>query len=175
MDDTIQKVRILYKGDILAAFFYSGLAVFLFIVATLIYYFVENPHYRYLVVGLIGFGLFCLGKFLYMNLIYRRQLNLYLSTNTLTEEMIQKELSFTAYRLAKKHKNRRRYTYAVVFFSVMAFLSLFSSNRGLFIGSFIPAALIAGIELGVGLLTEFRLREYHRILNKAAGIEDTDW
>ena len=81
--------------------------------------------------------------------------------------MIKEEQNYTNYRIQKKNTNRRRYIWILIISCIISFTGIFLSQKSLLMGTAIPIALISGIELSIGLLTEFRLREYQRILKKA--------
>ena len=81
-------------------------------------------------------------------------------------KLLKDEAAYTEYRISKKNKNRRVYIYTLVVACFLSFAGIFVDQKSLIMGTFIPIALISGIELCIGLLTEFRLREYYRILIK---------
>jgi hypothetical protein len=69
-------------------------------------------------------------------------------------------------RLDKKAMNRRRYLYTLLSGIVLLIGGIIFGESGLAIGSFVPVILYAGIEFCVSLLSEFRLWEYQRQLEK---------
>ncbi|MBK8082127.1 MAG: hypothetical protein IPK25_18760 [Saprospiraceae bacterium] len=84
----------------------------------------------------------------------------------MNERYKNEEINYTGSRIVRKNKGRRLHIYVMILGSIVAFYGIFSVERGLIIGSSIPIVLLSGIEFSVGLLTEFRLQEYLRILNK---------
>jgi hypothetical protein len=84
----------------------------------------------------------------------------------ITPVLVTEEIRYTKFRIDKKKQGRRLHVYSIVLGSIVAFLGIFSSEKGLIMGTCIPVVLLSGIEFGVGLLTEFRLWEYLRVLEK---------
>jgi len=162
----LEKCRILYKGDMIAGSFYVFVGMILLLFAVILHYFTDSIGYQYLAIGFFMFFLYCLGKGTFIYVISRQKHLYYWSVSTISPATLATETEYTEYRITKKNINRRRYLYSAVICSVLAFLGIFSSQKGLIMGTAIPIALISGIEMGIGLLTEFRLREYHRILLK---------
>jgi len=162
----LEKCRILYKGDMIAGSFYVFVGMILLLFAVILHYFTDSIGYQYLAIGFFMFFLYCLGKGTFIYVISRQKHLYYWSVSTISPSTLATETEYTEYRITKKNINRRRYLYSAVICSVLAFLGIFSSQKGLIMGTAIPIALISGIEMGIGLLTEFRLREYHRILLK---------
>lgn len=150
----------------LAAMFYVMTGLILFIFSAGLYYFNISPGFQYLSIGFFMFFVYCAGKGFFMYHISRKRWLFYHNQNELGHLIIQDEINYTNYRIEKKQFNRRIYVYAVIFFSTAAFLGIFSPHKSIIMGTSIPIALISGIELSIGMLTEFRLREYHRILGK---------
>lgn len=151
----------------MAGFFYLLTGLILLFSALGLYFFTNTAGFRFLSIGLFLFFLYSVGKGLVMVYIAHKRQKYYAVKKDLTHREIQEELRYTQYRIDKKYVNRRRYVWMAVIFSFFAFIGIFSSQKAIIMGTSIPVALISGIELGVGLLTEFRLREYHRILSKA--------
>lgn len=160
----IEKSLILYKGDKLAGSFYLLVGFILFCFAVGLYIFTEALGFFYLSIGLAVFGLYCLGKGFFIMYTAHNRLRYFSSLNSLDEEDTERETVYTQFRIDKKVRNRTRYTRVVILSSVIAFAGLFTSEKGLISGTAIPVAFISGLEIGIGLLTEFRLREYLRIL-----------
>lgn len=162
----VPKCQIIYKGDVLAGAFYLLVGTVLLIFAIVLDYINLSLGYHYLSIGFFIFFLYCIGKGLLMIFINYKRYKFYKSLTFFTSIMKSDEIEYTEYRIQKKQTNRRRYTWTLVLGCLFAFLGIFSSEKGLIMGTAIPIALIAGIEFGVGLLTEFRLREFLRILKK---------
>ena len=62
--------------------------------------------------------------------------------------------------------NRRRYLYTLLSGVFLLSVGIIFGEKGLAIGSFVPVILYAGIEFCISLLSEFRLWEYQRQLEK---------
>lgn len=75
------------------------------------------------------------------------------------------ELEYTNFRI-EKNRPTEGFMFMLWCFCVAAFAGIFSTHKAIIMGTSIPIALVSGIELSVGMLTEFRLREYFRILMK---------
>ncbi len=158
--------QIIYKGDVLASLFYIGIGLgMLFVAATLIYFNISLG-FLYLSYGLTAFSMYCLGKGMIMFFIYSRRLGFYKKSDTLSGEDIQEELFYTDKRILRKQNGRRIHVYIIILGSVTAFAGIFSIEKGLIMGTAIPVVLLSGIEFSIGLLTEFRLQEYLRILTR---------
>lgn len=162
----LKKCRLLYKGDMVAALIYIFVGILLFIFAASIYYFAQTPGYKYLSYGFFMFFIYCVGKGSVMYYMYSRKYYYYKNLSTLTPKHVSNEKRYTEYRINKKNINRRRYVYMMLASCLIAVAGIFLPQKSILMGSTIPIALITGIELCIGLLTEFRLREYDRILNK---------
>jgi hypothetical protein len=162
----IEKCRILYKGDVLAASFYLLMAVLLGLLSVLLHYFNLGLGFLYLSFGFGAFSLYCLGKGILTTYVSKKRLSYYKEAETLNTTDKNEEISYTEFRIHKKNVNRRLYIYTMIIGSVVAFIGLFTTEKGMIVGTAIPIVLLAGIEFSVGLLTEFRLREYLRILKK---------
>jgi len=166
MHTMIEKCRILYKGDKLAGSFYLLVSSFLLISSIGLYLFTTSLGYFYLAIGLFLFSVYAAGKGIFIMHQASRRLQFFQSKELLIPTELQEEINYTQYRIDKKVRNRTRYTRAVILSSIIAFVGLFTSEKGLISGSAIPVAFISGLEMGIGMLTEFRLREYLRILKK---------
>lgn len=166
MEDSIDKCRILYKGDMIAAMFYIMTGMILFVFSAGLYYFNISPGFQYLSIGFFLFFIYCTGKGLLMYYVSRKRWLFYEGLHHLDLTTIKQEIEYTHFRIEKKQTNRRVYVYALVFFCTSAFAGIFSVYKPIIMGTSIPIALISGIELSIGMLTEFRLREYYRILLK---------
>ncbi|MGB4960897.1 MAG: hypothetical protein WBO36_15555 [Saprospiraceae bacterium] len=92
--------------------------------------------------------------------------NTYVNKERMEKTDIQTEIENTKFRIRKKNINRRRYVWMVVICCAIAFFGIFSSYKSILMGTSIPIALIAAIEFSIGLLTEFRLREFLRVLTR---------
>jgi hypothetical protein len=166
MAEIIEKSRILYKGDMIAAMFYIMTGMILFVFSAGLYYFNISLGFQYLSIGFFMFFIYSTGKGLLMYHISRKRWLFYEKMHDLDPTTKKDELEYTNFRIEKKQTNRRIYVYALVFFCVAAFAGIFSTHKAIIMGTSIPIALVSGIELSVGMLTEFRLREYFRILMK---------
>ncbi|MBC7883828.1 MAG: hypothetical protein H7X99_00025 [Saprospiraceae bacterium] len=164
----LEKCRILYKGDMIAGSFYLFVGLVLLLFAGILHYTTESLGFHYLSIGFFMFFLYSMGKGVVIFFLSRQRYNFYLHLNSLTKPILEDETTYTEFRIKKKNINRRRYVWIMVICSVVAFLGIFSRQKGLIMGTAIPIALISGIEFGIGLLNEFRLREYMRLLLKRA-------
>lgn len=162
----LDKSRILYKGDMLAAYFYIFVGVLLMISALGLLKFTSTPGFYYLSLGFILFFVYCLGKGMFMIYLYGHKYRFFRDLTSMTSLVIEDEKTFTEYRIHKKNVNRRRYVYIIILGTVAAFTGIFIPQKSIIMGTSIPIALIAGIEFSVGLLTEFRLREYLRVISR---------
>jgi hypothetical protein len=162
----IESTRVIYKGDIMAAFFYGGIGFLMFVIAALLQYFNISPGFLYLSYGLLVFSVYCIGKGIIMNYIYRKRYLFYKNVSIMKENHRSEEILYTESRILRKNQGRRLHVYVMILGSVIAFCGIFSMERGLIMGTSIPIVLLSGIEFSVGLLTEFRLQEYLRILKK---------
>jgi hypothetical protein len=162
----IEKCLILYKGDKLAGSFYLLVGVILMFFSIGLYLFTISVGYFYLSVGLAIFSFYCIGKGSFIMYTSHVKMQYFKKQSDLDISATDTEIAFTEFRIYKKNRNRTRYTRVVILSSVIAFAGLFTSEKGLISGTAIPIAFISGLEIGIGLLTEFRLREYLRILNK---------
>ena len=163
----LEKCRILYKGDIIAASFYVFTGMILLLFAVILQYFTISMGYKYLSYGFFMFFIYCVGKGAVLFYSSRQRYEFYKNIAELDQQLTHEEIQYTTYRIDKKNKNRRRYVYLVTISAVVAFIGIFTKQKGLVMGSAIPIALISAIELTIGLLTEFRLRAYLRQLNKS--------
>lgn len=166
MTETLNKCRILYKGDVLASFFYILVAALFLSFSTWSYYWGTTPGFTYLSIGFFMFFLYAGGKGMIMLFVGKNKYAYFKTRPHLTNHEIQGEITYTEYRVVKKSTNRRWYIWVLIISTTLAFLGVFSEQKSLIMGTAIPISLISGIELGVGLLTEFRLREYLRILHQ---------
>ncbi len=162
----IEKTLILYKGDIILGSIYLGIGSILFCIAVGLHYFTHSLGFTYLSIGFFMFFLYCLGKGIYVYYVANNKLSFFKKFDQLGKDNIQEEITYTEFRITKKNKNRRAYIWMIILGSILAFAGIFSNQKGLIMGTAIPIALISGIEFGMGLLVEFRLREYIRILKK---------
>jgi len=158
--------QIIYKGDVLASWFYIGIGLGMLFVAASLIYFNISLGFLYLSYGLTAFSMYCLGKGMIMFFIYSRRLNYYKKSDFLESRDVQEELLYTDKRILRKQNGRRIHVYIIILGSVIAFAGIFSLEKGLIMGTAIPVVLLSGIEFSIGLLTEFRLQEYVRILTR---------
>ena len=162
----MDKSRILYKGDIYAAYFYIFMGLFLMISALGMLKFTTTLGFYYLSIGFILLCLYCLGKGSFMIYLYGGKYSFFKNNPLKNKTIVVEELSFTEYRINKKNINRRRYVYIIVLGSIISFAGMFLPQKSMIMGTAIPITLIAAVEFSIGLLTEFRLREYERYLRR---------
>ena len=62
----LNKSRILYKGDMIAAWFYVFTGLVLATFAGILHYFTRIGDFRYLVIGLVMFAAYSIGKGIFM-------------------------------------------------------------------------------------------------------------
>jgi hypothetical protein len=160
------KCRTIYKGDVLAGSFYLFLGIVFLISGILLQIYVITLGFMYLGLGLTIFGVLGIGKGLTMMYLYNSRLNYYKDVESLSLVMLSEEKEYTKFRLQKKSRNRRIYIYLTALGIIMSFLGIFSESKSIIMGTMIPIALFSGIEFGISLLTEFRLWEYTRHLEK---------
>jgi hypothetical protein len=161
-----QKCRAIYKGDVLAGGFYFFLGLLLITTGLLLFFYGNTEGYKHLGLGLSLFGILSLGKGLIMIFLYNSRLKFYTELESLLLVHIREEKEYTDFRLSKKARNRRAYIYITVIGMITTVAGAFSDSKSVIMGTAIPITLFAGIEFGVSLLTEFRLWEYMRNLEK---------
>lgn len=162
----IEKTRIVYKGDQLMSWFYIGIGSFFLICGLFLYLFTVKIGWLYLALGLAIFGSYAFVKGILIYRVSVARYAYYIGKESLSLSDLKSEKEYNFYRLKKKEVNRRRYIYTLVIGSAMAVLGIILGEKGLIIGTIVPIVLFAGIEFSVGLLTEFRLWEYQRQLEK---------
>ena len=162
----IDKTIIIYKGDQLTAYFYLGLSVFLGTAAGFLFGFTQKIGWFYLAIGLSLFSAFSIGKAIYVYYKAQQKLNYFKSFSTLEQNELTSEIQTNRLRLDKKAMNRRRYLYTLLSSVFLLTGGIIFGEKGLAIGSFVPVILYAGIEFCISLLSEFRLWEYQRQLEK---------
>ena len=101
-----------------------------------------------------------------MIFLYQSRYNFFKGIDELDLRELKEERLYTKRRIIRKKRSRRWYTYSLIIFSTLGVSGIFSINKGVIIASCIPIVLIAGLEFGIGLLTEWRLVEYLRQLDK---------
>lgn len=163
----VHKTRLLYRGDMWAAAFYILSALVLLLLAILLQSLLLSPGFQYLSTSFFMFSAYCLGKGAYLLYTSRKKYLAYLHTERLSEEAIASEISYTQLRIQKKGKSRRVYLWITVCCSLACLAGIFNPLKSIILGTCIPIAMTGGVELGVGLLNEFRLREYLRVLQKS--------
>jgi hypothetical protein len=164
MTGILDKCRILYKGDVLASLFYLLVGVIFMIFSVWSYYRGTTPGFTYLAIGFFMFFLYAGGKGTFLLFLSVKKYAYFKKIQVISNPDVQEEIAYTEYRINKKSSGRRWYIRVLILSTTLAFLGIFSTQKSLLIGTCIPISLISGIELGVGLLNEFRLREYFRIL-----------
>jgi hypothetical protein len=167
----LDKCRIIYKGDYLAALLYLFMGIILLITGLFMYQKLSHKSLGYMIlsVDIALMGFYWIGKGIWMLInayirmrYYQRQIQLDLAT-------ANRELTYTEYRLAKKQSNRRRYIYMTAICSIAAFIGYFTDSKAIIMGTSIPIAFVSGMEFGIGLMTEFRLGEFQRQLARFVG------
>lgn len=166
LPDMLDRTKIIYKGDVLAGSFYLlvGFLSLLFAIGIRLYS--EKLGFYYLSVTLFLLCVYMVGKGIVMIYMYGIRYRFYNNKKDIGEQEVLEEVKYTEFRIAKKHKNRRLYMYIILIGCFVAFIGLFHQEKGLIIGTCIPIVLLSAIEFSVGLLTEFRLSEYFKQLNR---------
>lgn len=167
----LDKCRAIYKGDVLAGSIYLFVGSLLILFAIGLHAWATTPGLFMLGRGLLVFAVFALGKGLFVVNIYYKRLEHYKDMTSLAGKSLEEELSYTTYRLGKKEVNRRRYIYTVVLGSIIGVVGIFLPAKSIIVGSAIPIVLYSAIEFVMGLMTEFRLWEYRRSLERLTGGE----
>lgn len=162
----VDKCRIIYKGDIWAGGFYLLHSVIFASFAIGLYFFTEKLGWYILSLGLAIISFYCFFKGWGLVFISFHRYKFYRDKESLTLDQLKDELDYTEYRLQKKKTNRRRYIWTTVIASLLAFIGVFLPQKSHIIGTMVPVAIMASFEFGVGLLTEFRLWAFHRLLYK---------
>lgn len=162
----LEKCKVIYKGDIATAKFYILVGIILFTFAFILTYINISAGFNHLSLGFYILAAYCSGKGLFMWISYRQRLIFYESLVELNPTFQKGEIEFTQYRITKKNKNRRGYIYMLIISAFFAFIGVFSQHKALIMGTSIPIVLISGLEIGLGLLTEFRLSIFLRELKK---------
>ncbi len=162
----IEKTLILYKGDKLASAFYMGTGVFLASVAIILMIFRASPGFMFLGYGFSVFSIYMTGKGFFMYYVAHQRMTFFKKQIAWSSELAKDEIRYTKFRILKKKSGRRMHIYLMFIGAFCAVGGIFTSEKGLIMGTTIPIVLLSGIEFSVGLLTEFRLKEYLRILQK---------
>ena len=162
----IDKCKIIYKGDIWAGGFYLLHSVIFASFSIGLYFFTERLGWYILSLGLAIISFYCLFKGWGLVYISYIRYKFYNQKSVLSDELVKEELDYTDFRLKKKKINRRRYIWTTVIASLIAFAGVFLPQKAYIIGTMVPIAIMASFEFGVGLLTEFRLWAFHRLLYK---------
>lgn len=149
-----------------SAMFYIFTGLVLLIFAVGLHYFLHTPGFQYLSIGFFMFCIYSVGKGILMYIVSRKRFLFYLKKQSLNNHLLGEEITYTDFRIKKKQTNRRIYMYITIFSCFIAFWGIFSPYKSIMMGTAIPVALISSIEFSIGLLNEFRLREYFRILQK---------
>lgn len=162
----INKCLTIYKGDMYLGVLYTFMGLLLMLIAWALIAFTDRIGFDYLAKGFIMLGIYLFGKGVVVMYVAYRRWQYYTAYETLDEEMRIDEIQYTAYRIDKKQRNRRRLIYLLLGGSIISFAAIFTSEKGLLMGTFIPIALISGLEFAIGLMAEFRLQIYTRELRK---------
>ncbi len=168
----LQKIKIIYKGDLITSFIYLGISFLMLFISILLYFYTHKLGYYYLSLGMGIFSLYSLVKGLLLYKVAKNRSDHYNKMDDLNDNDLDEEFDYTNYRLHKKEGNRRRYAWTFGIASIIAVTGIFLQEKGLIIGTMIPIILFAATEFSIGLLVEFRLWEYHRMLKKAKGINE---
>lgn len=163
----IEKTIAIYKGEVYRSHFYFGFGTFLLLSSLFLYAFTHKIGWAYLSLGLFIFSIYSFIKGLYVNITYRKRLAYYKSKTELTLKEITEEFNYNQIRINKRINNRRRYMYVMILAIIIMIAGVLLNEKGLSIGTFVPIILVAATEFCETLLTEFRLWEYHRGLEKA--------
>ncbi len=164
--ELLEKALIIYKGDKLMAAYYVGFATTLLLSAVFLYFFTLRIGWFYLAIGLFILGIFCMVKGIFIYRVAYNRHKFYSEKSALSVSDVKSESDYNMYRLEKKQLNRRRYLYSLVFCFILLVLGILAGEKGFSIGTLVPIMLYAGTEFCVTLLTEFRLWEYQRQLEK---------
>lgn len=162
----LDKCRAIYKGDVLAGSIYLLVGAILILFSIGLYAWASTPGLFMLGRGLFVFAVFAIGKGLFVGNIYYKRLEHYKKLSELKNNDLKEELTYTIFRLKKKEVNRRRYIYTVVIGSIIGVVGIFLPAKSIIVGSAIPIVLYSAIEFVMGLLSEFRLWEYRRSMEK---------
>lgn len=162
----IEKTIAIYRGEIYRSHFYFGFGTLLLFSSIFLYVFTHKIGWAYLSLGLFLFSIYSFAKGLYVYITYKRRLNQYLQKTELTAQDLDNEFRYNQMRINKRINNRRRYLYVMIIGIVIMVAGILFNEKGLSIGTFVPIILVAATEFCETLLTEFRLWEYHRALEK---------
>lgn len=162
----LDKALIIYKGDQYTSYIYLGLSLFFGISAALLFVFTLKIGWFFLAIGLSILAVFSAGKAIYVYFKAKDCILYFQKLTSLEGSILDNEIQYNQQRLLKKGLNRRRYLYTLLggFFLLVG--GIVFGEKGWAIGSFVPVLLYAGIEFSAGLLSEFRLWEYQRQLEK---------
>ncbi|HRG19517.1 MAG TPA: hypothetical protein PLQ57_00745 [Saprospiraceae bacterium] len=162
----LDKALIIYKGDQYTSYIYLGLSLFFGISAALLFVFTLKIGWFFLAIGLTMLAVFSAGKAIYVYFKAKDRILYFQKQTSLEGSILDSEIQYNQQRLLKKGLNRRRYLYTLLggFFLLVG--GIVFGEKGWAIGSFVPVLLYAGIEFSAGLLSEFRLWEYQRQLEK---------
>jgi hypothetical protein len=162
----LDRTRIIYKGDKLMAMYYIGLATFLLCSALLLYLFTTKIGWTSLAIGLAAFGFLCGGKGIMIYRVAKGRISYYLNVKSLGLGELKEEMDYNLFRLKKKESNRPKYIYGLAICFILMVIGIAIGEKGYTIGTLVPIMFYTGTEIAVTLLTEFRLWEYHRQLEK---------
>lgn len=161
-----EKIQILYKGDSISGSLYIFIGIVALLIGLFLYQATLSLGYFYLGVGFIVFSIYMIGKGSVMLYMYYSRYRFYKRIDQLSIEQIQDEWDYVEYRKKKKNRNRRWYIYALILAFCVAIYGLFDRERGLILSICIPIILMSGIELVIGVLTQFRLHEMTQLLDR---------
>ena len=162
----LDKALIIYKGDQYTSYIYLGLSLFFGISAALLFVFTLKIGWFFLAIGLSILAVFSAGKAIYVYFKAKDRILYFQKQTSLEGSILDSEIQYNQQRLLKKGLNRRRYLYTLLGGFFLLVCGIVFGEKGWAIGSFVPVLLYAGIEFSAGLLSEFRLWEYQRQLEK---------
>jgi hypothetical protein len=162
----IEKTLAIYKGEIYRSHFYFGFGTFLLFSSLFLFTFTQKIGWAYLSLGLFIFSIYSFSKGLYVNIAYRKRFAFYSGKEELSASEVKEEFTYNQIRINKRINNRRRYLYVMLIAIIIMIIGVLLNEKGLSIGTFVPIILVAATEFCETLLTEFRLWEYHRNLEK---------
>ncbi|MBL0081300.1 MAG: hypothetical protein IPP37_02125 [Saprospiraceae bacterium] len=162
----LDKALIIYRGDQYTSYIYLGLSLFFGVSAAMLFVFTLKIGWFFLAIGLSMLAVFSVGKAVYVYFKAKDRILFFQKLTTLEGDNLETEIQYNQQRLHKKGLNRRRYLYTLLGGFFLLIGGIIFGEKGWAIGSFVPVLLYAGIEFSAGLLSEFRLWEYQRKLEK---------
>ena len=167
--EMLYRIGIIYKGDRLTSYLYMGNACLMGIMGVLLLYSTSRIGFYYLAMGLFFIALYSLGKGFLLWQVAKNRFNYFNTMTSLSSEELEEEIKYNSYRLHKKSRNRRLYIWVTGLCTTIATCGLFTQEKGLIVGTMVPIAMLSAMEFSIGLMVEFRLWEYHRMMHKYCG------